>query len=358
MVPGEQLPRWALSIYWRATAAGAGGPDAVCRRTRTHHYTSRARPALHQARSRASASTDEHVRSRLRRHLVLPVARAPACRSTSTRTTASSTTSWSACACAACSSRAGQRRRLCATWNATPCLGNGCWRPAPGSCARAGWYLIPGDSPMGYRLPLDSCPGSPRRLTDASRFRLPSAAAAVRATCRAPAVPAQRGGRLAATACAGAKPSAALGTGRTVVGGAPAAGAPLQPPDQATRRDSSATPASQPDPASGWRVTRTAALAEARNGGVLCVFMPPLANLEDYLELRRGHRAELRDTGFRSCSRLCRRAMIPRLKHPAVTPDPASSRSTSTRPTPGASWSNTEFLYEAARLSRLGPRSS
>ena len=116
-------------------------------------------------------------------------------------------------------------------------------------------------------------------------------------------------------------------------------------------------------------VTRTALCVEARdprraNGpkaeaqgkasGVLYVFMPPLANLEHYLELLEAIELSCEDTGFKIVLEGYGPPRDARLKHLAVTPDPGVIE---VNIHPAHSWGelvqHTEFLYEAARLSRL-----
>ena len=152
VVPGEQLPRWALSIYWR----GDGQP---CWRDPTGSPTMRrppttpgdARALLHAGAGAPGPPTS--TSARLRGHLVLPVARAPpAGQRRSLRLP--STTSWSACACAASSAPGLDSvvgyvlppREVGTAWAGGPR-----WKTGPWFVRDERMYLIPGDSPMGYR---------------------------------------------------------------------------------------------------------------------------------------------------------------------------------------------------------------
>ena len=78
--PGEQLPRWALSICWRADGQPCWHDPALFADEREPHALhQRRRAALHPARWRAGwASTDRYIAAGLRGRLLLPVARAPA----------------------------------------------------------------------------------------------------------------------------------------------------------------------------------------------------------------------------------------------------------------------------------------
>ena len=129
-------------------------------------------------------------------------------------------------------------------------------RAGCGCCGREHLFLIPGDSPMGFRLPLQSrCRGSPRTSVQTvwtidpdgarSRSPLPRAAARLRSS----------------------QPASAAATTR------------------GTRRQSSTHEPHVLD--AGCRtgpVVRTALCVEPREG-VLRVFLPPVASAEDYLEL-------------------------------------------------------------------------
>jgi uncharacterized protein (DUF2126 family) len=191
------------------------------------------------------------------------------------------------------------------------------WKSSVWSFRRGRLYLLPGDSPMGLRLPLDSLPW----VAMAER-ETPIAARHVRAARKA----GRRLWRSRPALC------------RIQAGGEPhpeikaqgLADAPVQ-----------------------VKVIHTALCVEAR-GGVLRIFMPPLSALEHYLELAGaieigGDRNEHADHPgrLRAAARLA-----------SATPDGdarsrASSRSTSTRPATGTTWSNIRVLYEEARLARL-----
>ena len=199
-------------------------------------------------------------------------------------------------------------------------------------------YLIPGDSPMGYRLPLDSIPWVAESEfpylyeQDPMEDRWPLRDRA--ALSKQMRITGEAAGR---------SPSGFVeqvleeGTGQS-------------------RRQRRARPEPLP-PGQGesapW-IIRTALCAEVR-GGALRVFMPPQRYLEDYLELV----AAVEDTA----GKLGMPVLIegyapphdPRLNTIKVTPDPGVIE---VNMHPVASWDdlvkNTTALYEEARLSRLG----
>jgi uncharacterized protein (DUF2126 family)/transglutaminase-like putative cysteine protease len=152
------------------------------------------------------------------------------------------------------------------------------WQSGPWFLRAERCYLIPGDSAMGYRLPLDSQPWAKdsdmpwvyppdqtqpfaplppyRRLRYASANQEPGAAGSGGAGAAGPSAP----GGFAA------RSRVALNGDRGATGSVP-------PTLRAPQRFESAA-----------FVTRTAMSAEPRNGR-LYVFMPPAVTLEDYLEL-------------------------------------------------------------------------
>jgi uncharacterized protein (DUF2126 family)/transglutaminase-like putative cysteine protease len=184
-------------------------------------------------------------------------------------------------------------------------------------------YLIPGDSPMGYRLPLDSQPWTNEddypwihQPDPFAQFRPLPAAARLRRQFATPAV------------TDGAK------TDDAKTGGGETARAP------------------RPFESAAW-VVRTALCTEARNG-TLYVFMPPVSTLEDYLEIVAAVEA--------SAARLEQPVLLEgyepprdtRLQHFRITPDPGVIE---VNIHPATSWDElveqTTHLYEEARLSRL-----
>ena len=158
------------------------------------------------------------------------------------------------------------------------------WQTGPWFLRSERCYLIPGDSAMGYRLPLDSQPWAKdtdlpwvyppdqsqpyAALPAYGRLRFPDRSAGGVAAGLASSAPADAGAT-----------GSGLGTGsfadrsRAALAGNGFASASAAPAPRAPGRFESAS-----------QVTRTAMSAEPRNGR-LYIFMPPVVALEDYLEL-------------------------------------------------------------------------
>ncbi|HJO35268.1 MAG TPA: transglutaminase family protein [Gammaproteobacteria bacterium] len=168
-------------------------------------------------------------------------------------------------------------------------------------------YLLPGDSPMGLRLPLDSLPAG------AGQGEAP--------------VPADPWGPL--------RPLPA-------------------PPGGEIRlqRPGVANPAS-PDP-SAEPPAATALCVEPRNG-VLHVFLPPTADAAQYLQLVHAVLAAAAAEGLAVALEGYEPPPSPQLRHFHVTPDPGVIE---VNVQPASDWQGlrtiTEGLYEDARLARLG----
>jgi uncharacterized protein (DUF2126 family) len=184
-------------------------------------------------------------------------------------------------------------------------------------------YLIPGDSPMGYRLPLDSLPwvkdSDYPYLHDydpfAPRGELPAPAelrrqmlglgggAAARRTPMPRDTPARlcrRRHRGPAEQPAGrcrdrdGQPARGPGGARHLPRALPVG--PLDHPHRAVRGGARPAPGQRPQ---GREVGQAS--------GVLYVFMPPLAHLEDYLELLTAVEATAAELGSRWCWKATRR---------------------------------------------------
>ncbi len=210
-------------------------------------------------------------------------------------------------------------------------------------------YLIPGDSPMGLRLPLDALPWAPPAAGPGGR-RLPRSAPG------APPPPGAVRRRLALG-----------GAGRPGDDGRATAHEPVTPfardPLAVPRRYESAGELTRTalcvevrDPQRG-NGPRAEAEAEAKHGGkrgVLYVFMPPLKYLEDYLELLAAIEATTAELGLKIVIEGYPPPRDPRLKTLSVTPDPGVIE---VNIHPAADWAelvdHTEFLYEAAHRTRL-----
>jgi uncharacterized protein (DUF2126 family)/transglutaminase-like putative cysteine protease len=188
-------------------------------------------------------------------------------------------------------------------------------------------FLLPGDSPLGFRLPLQSLP----HLAPADYpHLLPADPFAERRPLPGPRVD-QRVAR-AASASSGQVTAPPLAPEAIVL--QPAAGS------------SAAAVAGAP--------VRTALTVEVR-GGHLCVFMPPVETLNDYLELL----ATVEATAAKLGAPVHVEGYAPppdsRLNVLKVTPDPGVIE---VNVHPSVSWreavDTTQALYEEAHLARLG----
>ncbi|GGH06933.1 IMP dehydrogenase [Alsobacter metallidurans] len=209
------------------------------------------------------------------------------------------------------------------TWNAQ--AGDKRWQTERWKLRRGKLFLVPGDSPVGYRLPLGSLPHVPAASypyvvpADPAEPRGPlPTAAAIAALVQAP------DREHTQPQIAGAQPESGVGA-QELVEQVAIAGA-----------------------------VRTAVAFEVRDG-ILYVFMPPVKKLEDYLELiaaiedtARDNRLKVRIEGYAP-------PQDPRIDVLKVTPDPGVIE---VNVQPAANWRElvaiTQGVYEEARLSRLG----
>ncbi len=202
-------------------------------------------------------------------------------------------------------------------------------------------YLLPGDSPMGLRLPLVSLPW-------VKPGDYPHVHPQEPLEQRGPSPPREEFKQRFIPGAPGPLPrSAPQGRDGKVLAAQAGHGAPETP----TSSDATHRPA--PQESASW-IVRTALCVEPR-GGRLHVFMPPARALEDYLDLIAAveDTADLLDTpviieGYTP-------PFDPRLNVLKVTPDPGVIE---VNMHPTASWAEmveqTEGLYEEARLARLG----
>ncbi len=199
---------------------------------------------------------------------------------------------------------------------------SGSWISELWQTRRRRLFLVPGDSPVGFRLPLSSLPhikpiDEPHLVpadTFADRDALPDPPAMARAFAAA--------GR--------AKPPAT--------------------PERAAKWPTWKREPAQPKPIP----VRTALVVEPRDGR-LCVFMPPIEKLEDYLELLAAVEATAVEFNLPLLIEGYLPPSDPRLNMIKVTPDPGVIE---VNVHPAASWRDatniTRTVYEEARLCRLG----
>jgi uncharacterized protein (DUF2126 family) len=203
--------------------------------------------------------------------------------------------------------------------------GDGRWRTSPWFLRGERCYLVPGDSPIGYRLPLDAQPWAAK--TDRPQIDPPDP------TRRVP--PLQARAQIERRLDERALAAREVGT------------SPFAPSANLSFERS---PQSQESAA--W-ITRTAISAQAR-GGVLYVFMPPTESLDDYVELVAAVETTARELAAPILLEGYEPPRDARLVKFSVTPDPGVIE---VNIQPCADWDElverTTHLYEAARLSRL-----
>ena len=196
------------------------------------------------------------------------------------------------------------------------------WQTSPWFLRRERCYLIPGDSALGYRLPLDSLPW----VTEAEYPYVHPADP----TQSFPPLPLARQIR---QQLRDPDPSSV---------------------DEPALHTEAAAQGREPNQqeSAAW-ITRTAMCAEPRNG-VLYVFMPPTERLEDYLELVTAVETAARSLSHPVIVEGYEPPRDPRLEGFRVTPDPGVIE---VNIHPAHGWkelvARTTHLYEAARQSRL-----
>jgi uncharacterized protein (DUF2126 family)/transglutaminase-like putative cysteine protease len=376
--PGEQLPRWALSVYWRTDGQPCWLDSTLLADEREQHgYTSADAKRFMLALTRRLGLTGDTVQAgyedtwyHLWRERKLPVNVDPF------------------------DSRLDneqERIRLRRVFEqglshevgyalpikrAEGALSGSRWVTGPWFFRDERMYLFPGDSPMGLRLPLDSLPWvAPSEYPyhiEADPFA-PRGALAAASHIRGQYAPHAVGGGFAEggtvawqrDVAGGIEQPDPLPAGTAVGGGAMRTG----PGGRSAATAESADARSPRRFESAHWVTRTALVVEVRdprraNGpqaesqgqpsGLIYVFMPPLQQLEHYLELVAAVEATAASLGVKIVLEGYPPPRDPRLKVLQVTPDPGVIE---VNIHPAHDWTelveHTEFLYDAAWQSRL-----
>lgn len=351
--PGEQLPRWALSIFWRADGQPVWqNPALFADEREPSDYTTDDAHRFITTLVRTLGLTDEYITPGyediwyfLWRERRLPVNVDPFDARIDDELERERLRKWV---------QQGLAHTVGYALPLTPGNAVGLqgvpWQTGPWFFRDERMYLFPGDSAMGYRLPLDSLPwvsegdmpyflerdpfapvdDLPTAQTFQQRYRPHDAAHPATRVLQQT----QRDWALE-QAHDGAGKSAAIAPGYE-----PAV--PTLLPQQPPARFESAH----------W-LTRTALVVEVRQG-ILYVFMPPLARLEDYFDLL----AAVEATAEQLQVRLVLEGYPPprdaRLKVLQVTPDPGVIE---VNIHPASNWKelveHTEFLYQASFESHL-----
>ncbi|MEP7313941.1 MAG: transglutaminase family protein [Pseudomonadota bacterium] len=359
--PGEQLPRWSLNLYWRKDGEPIwGDPERYADESVNHGVTADSGAALLRSVARQLGldgkyvfPSYEDVYYYLWRERRLPANVDPFDAKLDDEM-----------------ERARLRKVFEQGLNTTVGYAlpvsrdatDSRWQTGPWFLRAERCYLLPGDSPMGYRMPLDSQPWVsksdypylhpadpsqtfaplPLRAQLVSQLRPLSKVALAKLAADekdAQDKAEQERAHLAAAAA-----------GKAATEGADAADRDAAKLDEAERARRL-----QPLVAgkSAGFVTRTALCAEPRNG-VLYVFMPPLQSLESYLQLVAAVETSAATLDLKVVLEGYEPPSDPRLSNLRVTPDPGVIE---VNVQPSKSWDElverTEHLYQVAHETRL-----
>ena len=334
--PGEQLPRWALGIYWRTDGQPCWhNPELFADEREASNYTTEDAHRFSQTLAHKLGVGDafivpgfEDTWYYLWRERRLPINVDPFDARLDDEM-----------------ERARLRRVFSQGLDKTvgyvlPLQSNDTgagprWQSGPWFLRDERMYLIPGDSPMGYRLPLDSLPwvsqaDAPYLIAQdhfAERKPLPHAAT-LRAQYAKHARHTYANAHLSHDHPAPDKHQSAHWLTRTAL----------------------CIEVRDPSRANGPEVE----LAGLANQGVMYIFMPPLQRLEDYLDLLSAIEATAEELQMRIVLEGYPPPRDARLKVLQVTPDPGVIE---VNIHPAHNWGevvqHTEFLYQAAFESRL-----